>query len=191
MDAQRRGSRTRQKAGTALNYSSSRSHAVFTIALYGTYAAREQHREVPTHLSVSTACVCPLKCEQQDPCCEMHLSVQFELLLAVYFRPKLNLGGVHYMRCDSCCMAFHCRGRTCEGSCRSSTSPAVRGQAARATWGRVSSAHSVLPTCSLPSEQLQTAWVCVDETTSTTSALLQFDASRKVLVAPMTDVMCV
>ena len=47
MDAQRRGSRTRQKAGTALNYSSSRSHAVFTLALYACDVGCEQRQEVP------------------------------------------------------------------------------------------------------------------------------------------------
>ena len=43
---QRRGGKTRQKAGTALNYASSRSHAVFTIILQTAEAAREQDDDV-------------------------------------------------------------------------------------------------------------------------------------------------
>lgn len=35
MDLLRRSSRARQKAATALNYGSSRSHSIFCIALYG------------------------------------------------------------------------------------------------------------------------------------------------------------
>ena len=38
MDVLRRGSRIRQKAATALNYGSSRSHSIFAIALYGAAA---------------------------------------------------------------------------------------------------------------------------------------------------------
>ena len=45
---QRRGARTRQKAGTALNYASSRSHAVFTIILETAEATREQDNVVRT-----------------------------------------------------------------------------------------------------------------------------------------------
>ena len=45
---QRRGARTRQKAGTALNYASSRSHAVFTVIVETAEAAREQDNDVRT-----------------------------------------------------------------------------------------------------------------------------------------------
>ena len=62
MDAQRRGSKTRQKAGTALNYSSSRSHAVFTIALHATgHTGREPQREVLTYLRSDCICGAPLR----------------------------------------------------------------------------------------------------------------------------------
>ena len=56
LDMQRRGARTRQKAGTALNYASSRSHAVFIIMLYATEATREQDADVRTHLTCYLPC---------------------------------------------------------------------------------------------------------------------------------------
>ena len=55
LEMQRRGSKTRQKAGTALNYASSRSHAVFTIVLQ---AAADQHSDVRTCLLSNLHDVC-------------------------------------------------------------------------------------------------------------------------------------
>ena len=48
MEAQRRGSRARQKAGTALNYASSRSHSIFTITVSTANAGLAEGREVST-----------------------------------------------------------------------------------------------------------------------------------------------
>lgn len=46
MEALRRGARARQKASTALNYASSRSHSIFTIAMFASDAAPAKDREV-------------------------------------------------------------------------------------------------------------------------------------------------
>lgn len=46
MDTQRRGARARQKAATALNYASSRSHSIFTIAMFTADARQAEDREV-------------------------------------------------------------------------------------------------------------------------------------------------
>lgn len=51
MEVQRRGARARQKAGTALNYSSSRSHSIFTISMFASDAAPADDREVRVHPS--------------------------------------------------------------------------------------------------------------------------------------------
>ncbi len=76
---QRRGARTRQKAGTALNYASSRSHAVFTIILETAEAAREQHNAVrtpargPTHRLMGckrcSPCACKGKIDKLSSAC--------------------------------------------------------------------------------------------------------------------------
>ena len=46
MEAQRRGARARQKAATALNYVSSRSHSIFTIAMFSADAGQAEDGEV-------------------------------------------------------------------------------------------------------------------------------------------------
>lgn len=46
MEVQRRGSRARQKAGTALNYASSRSHSIFTITMFTANDGLAEGREV-------------------------------------------------------------------------------------------------------------------------------------------------
>lgn len=55
MEVQRRGARARQKAGTALNYASSRSHSIFSIAMFAAGAALAQDREVRRRLPAAAS----------------------------------------------------------------------------------------------------------------------------------------
>lgn len=62
LDMQRRGARTRQKAGTALNYASSRSHAVFAIIIETAEAARDQDNAVRIPARCLMHCLTSCKC---------------------------------------------------------------------------------------------------------------------------------
>lgn len=56
LDQLRRGSRQRQRAETGLNYSSSRSHSIFTVG--GLAGCLSVLRSLPSTLAVTTNDVC-------------------------------------------------------------------------------------------------------------------------------------